>query len=62
MVVEIVNCLRLSVFGIRCFVDPDCCDNCLRNGFESVCLFVVDDFVAVDSFAVVEVVKMYASC
>ena len=56
-VVETVIWLRLSVFGVRCCVDHDCCDNFLQNGFEPCCLFVVD-VVAVGSFAVGELVKM----
>ena len=55
--VETVICLWLSVFDIRCFVDHDCCDNCLQNGFKPGCLFVVD-VVAVGSFAVAELMKM----
>ena len=55
--VETVICLRLSVFGVRCFVDHDCCDNCLQNGFEPGYVFVVD-IVAVGCFAVADLVKM----
>ena len=55
--VETVICLRLSVFGVRCFVHHNCCDNSLQNGFEPGCVFDVD-VVAVGCFAVAELVKM----
>ena len=51
-------CLRLPVLGIRCCVYQDSCDNCLLNSFETGCWFVVDDVVAVVSYAVVELVKI----